>query len=172
VHIAIKNKLHIALKGKRNAQISLMRNTTCTESGLEAMTRRESRKHLFCLLFQRDFYPPEEFETQCNVYFEEKNIEEPSDKTYLTDKVSALLARLDEIDGWIEQYSKGWKLDRIGKAELAILRIGVYEAKCDDDIPVGVAINEAVELTKKYGGEQAPAFINGILGKIVNDDES
>ncbi len=135
------------------------------------MTRRESREHLFCLLFQRDFYPLEEFEKQCNVYFEENRIKTELDQNYLTEKISGLIANLTQIDAWIDKYSKGWKLDRIGKAELALLRIGIYEVKYDEDIPVGVAINEAVELGKKYGEEQAPSFINGILGKVANGEE-
>ena len=80
-----------------------------------------------------------------------------------------LLSFLPDIDGQIEANSKGWKLDRIAKAELAILRLAVFEAKYDDTIPVGVAVNEAVELAKAYGGDNAPAFVNGILGKIVNE---
>ncbi len=135
------------------------------------MTRRESRVHLFCLLFQRDFYPSEEFEKQCAVYYEENMIQAEKDKSYLTEKISGLLENLIQIDAWIVQYSKGWKLDRIGKAELALLRIGIYEVKYDEDIPVGVAINEAVELGKKYGEEQAPSFINGILGKVANGED-
>ena len=75
-----------------------------------------------------------------------------------------LLSFLPDIDGQIEANSKGWKLDRIAKAELAILRLAVFEAKYDDTIPVGVAVNEAVELAKAYGGDNAPAFVNGILG--------
>lgn len=133
------------------------------------MTRRESREHLFCLLFQRDFYHPDEYMEQCNVYFEENEITDEKDKTYLTDRIIGILKHIDEIDVWIEKYSKGWALDRIGKAELALIRIGVYEINYDDDIPVGVAINEAVELSKRYGEDNAPAFINGILGKIANE---
>lgn len=134
------------------------------------MTRRESREHLFCLLFQRDFHPVDEYMSQCNIYFEENNITKEKDIKYLTDKILGLLTHLNEIDTWIEGFSKGWKLDRIGKAELSLLRIAIYEAKYDDDIPIGVAINEAIELSKKYGEDHAPTFINGILGKILNEE--
>ena len=79
------------------------------------------------------------------------------------------LGIMSSRDAMISEHSKGWKIDRIGKEELAILRLGVYEAVFDEDIPVGVAINEAVELSKKYGAEGGAAFVNGILGEIVNE---
>ena len=63
--------------------------------------------------------------------------------------------------------AKGWKTGRMGKAELAILRLAVYELKYDEDVPVKVAINEAVELAKKFGGDESPAFVNGILAKLA-----
>ena len=63
--------------------------------------------------------------------------------------------------------AKGWKTGRMGKAELAILRLAVYEMKYDEDVPVKVAINEAVELAKKFGGDESPAFVNGILGEAT-----
>ena len=75
----------------------------------------------------------------------------------------------EPFDELISEHSNGWKLDRIGKEELAILRLAIYEAKFDEEIPVGVAVNEAVELAKTYGEDGGAAFVNGILGKIVNE---
>ena len=74
---------------------------------------------------------------------------------------------LPEIDEKIAGAAKGWKLERIGKSDLSILRLGVYEMLYDDDIPVGVAINEAVELAKSFGENESASFINGILGKLA-----
>ena len=82
--------------------------------------------------------------------------------------MSNLCAKKEDIDELIASASEGWDIGRIGKVELAILRLATYEAKFDEDIPVSVAINEAVEIAKKYGGEDSPAFINGILGKLVS----
>ena len=76
-------------------------------------------------------------------------------------------AVLPEIDEKIAGAAKGWKLERIGKSDLSILRLGVYEMLYDDDIPVGVAINEAVELAKSFGENESASFINGILGKLA-----
>ena len=74
---------------------------------------------------------------------------------------------LEQIDGQINEAAKGWRTDRMGKVELTLLRLAVYEMKYDDDIPQGVAINEAVELAKIFGGDTSSAFINGVLAKLV-----
>jgi N utilization substance protein B len=123
---------------------------------------------MFCLLFQNEFYQTDEFAVQRDIYLEQKSLTETEHREIL-DKLEHLIGFLPEIDKKIEAYSRGWKLDRIAKAELAILRLAVFEASYDDGIPVGVAVNEAVELAKKYGDDNGPAFVNGILGKIVNE---
>lgn len=138
------------------------------------MTRREMREYIFCLLFQNEFYTTEEFDEQVENFLHNFHIPEnqrisEKDEIEVRDKVEKLLADLPAIDEMIETHAKGWKLDRIAKAELAILRLAVYEAVYDDQIPVGVAINEAVELAKQYGDHNGSVFVNGILGKIVNE---
>lgn len=132
------------------------------------MTRREIREQLFILLFQKEFYGGETFEEQKETYFQTCSMEE-EDKQYIIGKLAKIGDLQAEVDETIAKHSIGWKIDRIGKEELAILRLAVYEAVYDDDIPVGVAVNEAVELGKKYGAEGGASFINGILGKIVNE---
>ena len=69
----------------------------------------------------------------------------------------------------LNEHVTGWKTSRMNKVDLSILRLAVYEMKYDEDVPVGVAINEAVELAKKFGGSEAPAFINGVLGKLAKE---
>lgn len=132
------------------------------------MTRHEIRECIFCLLFQNEFYTTEEFEEQRDNFLGEKKISEKQ-KNEILSKMEHLIVNLPDIDEKIAAYSKGWKIDRIAKAELAILRLAIYEALWDDDVPVGVAVNEAVELAKTYGDDNGPAFVNGILGKIVNE---
>ena len=80
---------------------------------------------------------------------------------------SEIKENLEQIDGQINEAAKGWRTDRMGKVELTLLRLAVYEMKYDDDIPQGVAINEAVELAKIFGGDTSSAFINGVLAKLV-----
>ncbi len=133
------------------------------------MSRREIREHLFRMLFHKEFYNPEELEEQLELYFE--NLEKtPSEEqiSQVTDRFYTILDKIPEIDEMVEEVSKGWRLNRMGKVDLTILRIAIYEMKFDDEIPVGVAINEAVELAKKYGEDHSRSFVNGILAKLVD----
>ena len=87
----------------------------------------------------------------------------------IQEKYEKIREKLPEIDAALNEASKGWKTSRMGKVELSILRLAVYELRYDDDVPGKVAINEAVELAKKFGGSEAPAFINGVLGKLAKE---
>ena len=79
-------------------------------------------------------------------------------------------SKLDEIDALLNETSNGWKTKRMSRVDLTALRLAVYELKYDKDVPTGVAINEAVELAKRFGGETSGSFVNGILGKIANSE--
>ena len=105
-------------------------------------------------------------EEQCKSYFEE--LEEASDEeqVYITDRVNEIINQLNEIDNKLNEVSVGWKTERMGKVELTILRLAYYEMEYDDEVPKKVAIDQAVELAKKYGSDNAPSFINGILAKL------
>ena len=132
------------------------------------MTRRELREEIFRLLFMVEFYSKEEMKDQVKFYFEdfpEKEVDE-ADHAYIENKYENICAVLPEIDEKLSKASKGWKLERMGKADLTILRLAVYEMFYDEDIPVKVAINEAVELAKNFGGDDSPSFVNGVLGKL------
>lgn len=150
------------------------------------MTRRELREHCFKMLFCADFYPAEETKQQLDRYFEAPEEDEATpegeiqilhqvdmeekDQTYLTGKAGGALEKLAELDARINQVAEGWKTRRMGKVELTILRLALYEILYDAEIPQKVAINEAVELAKKFGGDDSPSFINGVLAKLVRDD--
>ena len=133
------------------------------------MKRSELREHLFLMLFCKDFHETEELEEQAKFYLE--SLEEPKakDMEYLEKRFADVLKVVGEIDSKIEESSKGWQLKRIGKVELTIMRLAVYEIKYDEEIPTGVAINEAVELAKKFGEDNSGSFVNGILAKIANE---
>ena len=134
------------------------------------MNRHELRTCVFLLLFQKDFYPEEQYGEQQDIFLNEVKNEEPltyEDMDFIREEVSKVLPLLPEIDEKIEAASEGWKLNRIAKAELAILRLGVYEALYDDEVPTNVAIDEAVELAKDYGRDKGYAFVNGVLDTIV-----
>ena len=85
---------------------------------------------------------------------------------YIEKKYAHIVEKLPEIDRTLDETAEGWKVSRMGKTDLTILRLAVYEMEYDEDVPVGVAVNEAVELSKKFGGDESPIFVNGILGKI------
>ncbi len=131
------------------------------------MTRRETREHIFLMLFRKDFHEAKELDEQIELYISE--LEKPTieEYSYLTSRFQAIVAKLDEIDAILSEASSGWKLNRMGKVDLTILRLAVYELRFDDDIPGKVAINEAVELAKKFGGDESPSFINGVLAKLA-----
>ena len=131
------------------------------------MRRREQREHIFKLLFMSEFNSQKEMEEQLALYFADiENLEE-SDRDYISRKYRNIMNHTDELDEKLNSISMGWKTSRMNKVDLSILRLAVYEMKWDEDVPVKVAINEAVELAKRFSGEEGPAFINGVLGKIA-----
>ena len=131
------------------------------------MSRREIREQIFKMLFRVEFHSEKEYEEQMNLFIEENEPIEKPDESYIEDKFNKIIAVLEEIDKIINESSKGWKTTRMGKVDLTLIRLAVYEMKYEEDIPTGVAINEAVELAKKYGTDDSPAFINGVLDKAV-----
>lgn len=133
------------------------------------MGRREMREHIFKLLFLREFNPSEEMPDQIRMYFESLEELAPINEAYMQNKYEKILEHLDEIDGTLNLASSGWKVSRMSKVDVNILRLAVYEMKYDEDVPVKVAINEAVELAKKFSGDDSSSFVNGILGKIAKE---
>lgn len=104
-------------------------------------------------------------------YFETLEDAAEKDKKYIQNKYEAVVSRVPEIDRILNENAKGWKTSRMNKVDLTILRLAVYELKWDDEIPVGVAINEAVELAKRFGGDDSPAFVNGVLGRVAEQEQ-
>ena len=133
--------------------------------------RAAVREHVFVLLFESIFNSPDDMDGVADAYFE--GLDSPmdaEDSAYIEARFRAVEEKLPEIDRLIDEHSTGWKIGRIGKVELSILRLALYELKYDEDIPDKVAINEAVELAKKYGQEQAGAFVNGVLAKFAKEN--
>ncbi len=132
------------------------------------MGRRELREQIFKLLFRVEFNPLEDMPEQEKLFFEEEeNAVSEKDEQYILAKYEDIVSRLEVIDEMINKEAKGWETGRMGKVDLTLIRLAVYEMKYDDDIPTGVAINEAVELAKKFGQDNSPSFINGVLAKFA-----
>ncbi len=128
------------------------------------MSRKLARGMAVCFLFQVEFQR-ENIKEQVEDFLVSYG-EASYDKDYFLEVINGVLNSLKEIDELIESKVKSWTIDRIAKMDLPILRVAIYEMKHRDDIPVGVSINEAVELAKKYGSDDSARFINGLLGQI------
>ena len=135
------------------------------------MTRREFREHTAKLIFIFDFYPEAEWKEQFDSYADYSEIKE-EDREGLWQRVMALEEKKAEVDSLIDGASKKWRISRLSKTDLMLLRVAVYEIKFDSEIPDKVSINEAVELAKIYGGDESPAFVNGVLAKFMDGEES
>ncbi|HJA06304.1 MAG TPA: transcription antitermination factor NusB [Candidatus Mediterraneibacter pullicola] len=134
------------------------------------MVRSKLREHVFKMLFQIEFNDAEDMFERLRNYFELLEDAADKDREYIQAKYEAVAARVPEIDSMLNEIAKGWKTSRMSKVDLTVLRLAVYEMKWDEDIPEGVAINEAVELAKRFGGENSSSFVNGILGKLAKQE--
>ena len=115
------------------------------------------------------FNPQEEMPQQISLYFDSLEDLKEEEQAYMEEKYQHVLEHLQEIDRILNEYSRGWKTRRMSRVDLTALRLAVYELKFAPDVPVGVAINEAVELAKRFGGETSGSFVNGILGKVASE---
>lgn len=161
------------------------------------MTRRDIREHLIRLLYLRDFHDNDELKEQDEIYrltyvkgndlpdipvslsddeslvFDDSfDREVTAAEKELFERFEHLVSKLGEIDTILGRETSGWKLNRLGKMDLNILRVATYEILFDDSIPAKVAINEAVDLAKAYGSDDSSyGFVNGILAKLVKEDK-
>ncbi len=129
------------------------------------MGRRETRENAMKLLYQVQIQR-DDIKEQLDMFMEENAITEDPDKQYLLDVVNGVVEKSAELDELIAHHAKDWSIQRMPKVDLAIMRLSCYEMKYRTDIPVNVSINEAVEMAKKYSGDQSKTFVNGVLGKI------
>lgn len=139
------------------------------------MNRREIRERIFKLLFRVEFYKAEEMEEQKELFLEDaEDFPEDAaekDKLEITGKFDTIVEKLPKIDAMIDEKATGWSTKRMGKVDLTIIRLAVYEICFDERIPTGVAINEAVELAKSYGQDGSASFVNGVLAKFAKAEE-
>ena len=135
------------------------------------MNRKSLREQVFKLLFRTEFNDPDEMEEQAQFFFDSGDMTvTEKDKEYIVGKCRSILDKVEEIDRLLDEKLEGWTVSRLPKVELAILRLGTYEILYDDTVPTGVAINEAVELGKKFGEDGSGAFINGVLAGITGKE--
>lgn len=127
------------------------------------MKRRTAREKALQTLFQIDVsnIDPKEAITHA--------LDEQESDPFFEELVFGVLEQKDRLDDMISQHLVNWKLDRIANVDRAILRLSVYEMVYQEDIPVSVSMNEAIELAKLFGDDKAPKFVNGVLSNIKND---
>ena len=131
------------------------------------MTRRNARKHIFNLVFQSEFNKDLGIKDVLDTYNDEYEQLNKYETDFVSREYRGISANLEAIDSYIEKYSRGWSVARLAKTDLAILRIGVYEIMFDDDVPAGVAVNEAVELAKEFSDDKSYKFVNAILQNLI-----
>ena len=142
------------------------------------MNRSQIREQIFKLLFRVEFNSQEDMPEQVKLFMESPTLDKDEDnckeisisdneQQYIINKYDDIVSHMSEIDGIINDNAKGWSTDRLGKVELTILRLAVYEIKYDNDIPVSVAIDQAVELSKRFGRDESYSFINVILASVA-----
>ena len=133
------------------------------------MSRTAIREQTFKLIYSLEVQKKENFEEAINLYIEANEITDEDTTKYMKDTIFGIEKNKKEITSQIEKNLKSdWKIDRISKVNLAILKLAIYEIQYTN-VPFKVAINEAVELAKKYGEESSKNFINGILASIVKE---
>jgi len=131
--------------------------------------RRRAREEALKIMYQYEMRGEDESGV-INRYWSHNDV--PDDvKLFATELVEGTLQHIKDIDLEIKKYSKNWSLERIGTVERSILRLAIYELLYRDDIPPKVAINEAIEIEKKFGSDESAPFVNGILDKIKTDKE-
>ncbi len=133
------------------------------------MNRTAIREQTFKLIYSIEIQKNEDLNEAIELYIEANNITDENTILYMKDAVFGIEKNKKEIISQIERNLKSdWKIERISKIDLAILKLAIYEIKYKD-IPFKVVINEAVELAKKYGEETSQKFVNGILAVIVKE---
>lgn len=140
------------------------------------MSRREMREQVFKLLFRVEFNDENAMQEQKELFFVDGGVAVSEDdditvaeemRAEISDKYEKIAEKVTQIDAMINEKAEGWKTGRMGKVDLTILRLAVYEIVFDETIPTQVAINEAVELAKKFGRDESAKFINGVLAKFA-----
>lgn len=125
------------------------------------------REQIFKLLFRVEFNRMEDMPEQEQLFFEQEDAAREQDAVYVSDKYHKIREKLEEIDALLNEKAQGWDTTRMSKVDLTILRLAVYEIMYDESVPAGVAINEAVELAKKFGQDASSGFVNGVLAKFA-----
>ena len=143
----------------------------CNLKGIKNMNRSAAREETFKLLYSLEIQK-EDLKEQTEIYLENAEISDENTKKYMSQIVEGIETNINDIENKIsENLKKDWKIERISKINLVLLKLAIYEIVYTET-PFKVVINEAVELAKKYGDDTSPNFVNGILASIVKESEN
>ena len=131
------------------------------------MSRSDLREKTFVMLYCKEFHDKDDMPSQIAMYLENFEKISEEEQTFIEERVLSIMDEIPALDQKINEVATGWKTDRMSKVDLVIIRLALYEILKDENVPTKVAINEAVELAKKYGGSSSTSFVNGILAKLV-----
>ena len=134
-----------------------------------SLKRKALRLLSMKLLFEYDFYPEEERDEQVRNFLSTEELEE-EDREFVYQRVLDAFQKIPGIDAEINEKTEGWTTARMSKVDLTLIRLAVYEMRHDPETPVKVAIDEAVELAKEYGGADSSKFVNGVLARFVKEE--
>ncbi|PKM54635.1 MAG: transcription antitermination factor NusB [Firmicutes bacterium HGW-Firmicutes-5] len=132
------------------------------------MNRKNIRENIFKIIFSYEFGLEVPIEEHIEDYLGTIEVKD-DEAVYIKTKAMGIVSKKAELDATIGSSSTSWNLKRIANVEMAILRLALFEILYDEEIPTNVAINEAIEMARKYGGDQSPKFVNGVIAGIVNE---
>ena len=130
------------------------------------MTRQKQRRVVFQLVYSLNYQGIDQKESVLSEFYHQNSSQE--EFPYINDTLTGICEKWNEINQIIESALKNWTMNRVSAVCLAILRLAVYEVKFNEDIPVRVAVNEAIEIAKEFGEDDAGSFVHGVLGKIAS----
>ncbi len=134
------------------------------------ISRKKLRDLTFKIIFSCNFYTGSELEEEAGVFLEQQEELTEEDRQEILARCREIFSRIEELDAQISGKTEGWKISRFSRVDLSIVRLALYEILYDDETPEKVAINEAVELAKTYGGDDSPKFVNGVLARLVKKE--
>ncbi len=130
------------------------------------MTRREIREAVFKIVYMSDFYSGKEAEEQAATFLSGLDEMTDDEKKEIEGRADSIIEKKAELDAAINEKTSGWKTSRMPKTDLAAIRLALYEMQ-EEGLDAGIAINEAVDIAKKYGDENSGSFVNGVLARLV-----
>lgn len=132
-----------------------------------SISRKKLRDLSFKIVYSLNFHSASELEEETKLFLEQQEDLTEEDAAAVLQRSLDIFSKISGLDAEISEKTEGWRIERFSKVDLSIIRLALYEIRFDDESPEKVAINEAVELAKVYGGEDSPKFINGVLARLV-----